>query len=325
MSEIMQTSGKIRRNTNSMNKNVDDLNKKLEKYEKSKKTIKVFQLNAESMKNINRFSNLQSYIEAINLSLDIIVITETWLQTSDISPFNPYILNGFDFISQCRNGRGGGIVVYVNKKLDYEVIEIKSFPPTNPIDKAKIRVKLQHESLDIVSYYRPPYTSNISAFTDDLEQEMSQAGRKKMFIVGDINVNALTDQSFIEMINNYSFILSNNYATRPSTGSILDHVILNFYNCCLIKNHTVTFSASDHNAIISTVDLSKREKGKEKIMRTRINYERLNSMFMKNYNDESANSLLCFNKDVDLYFDKIIEITKKSVTDCSKSETFTVN
>lgn len=43
-------------------------------------SLKIFQLNAESMQKMERSNNITTYIHAIDTSFDVIVITETWLK-----------------------------------------------------------------------------------------------------------------------------------------------------------------------------------------------------------------------------------------------------
>lgn len=309
---------------NEKNSCVNQMNMKLNAIDSVKNKIKILQLNVESLQNIERFNFFLSYLQSIAVSLDLIVVTETWLKEENIQKFNPYAIQNYSMITQCRDSRGGGVAIYVNNDHQSKILLKKSFSGTNPIDKIKINVFINKTELDVIAYYRPPYPSNMSDFLADLENELSTSNKKNVLITGDMNINGFKERNYIEMLSSYGFVLSNDAATRPSSESLIDHVILNFHTKHNIYNHTTTFSNSDHHAIVTVFDADNQQKGSEKVTRRRVNYHKLPEAFIDEYNKESAICKTNFAESSEHFFAKIVAIIKASVDRCSITESFRV-
>lgn len=306
---------------NAMNENITKLNKKLANDENENK-LKLFQINAESIHNINRFNNLLSYLQAISIPFDVIAITETWLKVTDVEPFNPYNIPGYNFVAQCRNGRGGGIAFFIRNSLNFDLLEKASLGSLNPIDKIKVKLQFGKAIIYIICYYRPPYSSNLTAFKEDLENEMLQSQKNNVVIIGDFNINGFNDTDYMDLIDSYAFKLTNTNPTRPSSQRILDHVITNMVNTNTFMNHTLMYSNSDHSAIITLITTSSNQTEPKRVKRSRVNYQKLSQCFTRIYNEESSSSTEVFSTNVNAYFEKIVSVTKQTVNECTKTEEF---
>ena len=83
--------------------------------------LSLVHFNARSLS--TSFSDIQDLLKSLNVKFDIIAISETWL-SKDSSPL--YMFNDYDAFHVVRDNRkGGGVVIYVNKKLNGRLCEKK--------------------------------------------------------------------------------------------------------------------------------------------------------------------------------------------------------
>ena len=85
------------------------------------KGLRLFQLNTQSINNLNRFDNLLCFIDSFKHAFDVIVLSESWLNYDDC---HIYSILGFTAIHSCRQGFAGGLSVYVSFSCDCKIIEI---------------------------------------------------------------------------------------------------------------------------------------------------------------------------------------------------------
>ena len=58
----------------------------------------------------------------MNCKPDVISLTETWIQPSSSGPYKN--LNGYNFVSNCRNScKGGGVAFYVKDKFHFNICD----------------------------------------------------------------------------------------------------------------------------------------------------------------------------------------------------------
>jgi hypothetical protein len=182
----------------------------------------------------------------------VIVLNETWLNKEFVDNFNLYNLNGFKFYHASRsNSNGGGVAMYVSERI----MQVDSLSFIGNFEKISIKIKFNNEWIKIISYYRPPYSSNFNEFLTDLEFELDDVSQKKI-LCGDFNINVADNsrqtQEYQLILQSYDAMMLNDCVTRPSSNSVIDHVIsLNINNKYSVS--TVDASdLSDHNAIITT-------------------------------------------------------------------------
>ena len=86
------------------------------------RAFSLLHVNARSIKNSDKYNDFASYIESFKGKLDLIVVSETWLSSSD--PLSMYSMNGYNSEFWCRNDRqGGGLAVFITEELSYRRIE----------------------------------------------------------------------------------------------------------------------------------------------------------------------------------------------------------
>lgn len=121
-------------------------------------------------------------------------------------------------------------------------------------------------------------------------------------IVGDMNIDVfdLNNFDYTNLIHSYGFEISNSYRTRPISGTLLDHFVINFGHKFSVHNHTIDNDFSDHSMIVSEIDLSASNESKKITKRSKfVNFEKfksnLNSFSIEEcYVPDDVNSLCEF-------------------------------
>lgn len=159
-------------------------------------SLSCMHLNVRSLKNRQHFVELSSIVELVNKKqkIDIIVITEAWL--NDINDMTYLQIPGYQSECYIREGHGGGIVIYINDEITYNLITDYNIMMSNAeslwlnvCNKNKTQVNTK-----IGAIYRPP-SKNINNFIDELDLIMSKIAdeNKKCVILGDMNINTLNE------------------------------------------------------------------------------------------------------------------------------------
>ena len=77
-------------------------------------------VNVRSLVNNTNFSKLEALVTTLSIRLDVIAVTETWIQSSSAGPFKN--LKGYNFISNNRLiCRGGGVGLYIKDNLVFSI------------------------------------------------------------------------------------------------------------------------------------------------------------------------------------------------------------
>ena len=181
--------------------------------------------------------------------------------------------------------------------------------------------KTSKEKFLVGVVYRHPTQNHlksqfVKAFNDIL-QKISTA-KLKAFIVGDFNINTLTNSLDLSPISkNYlNSITSNGYLslvdipTRPSSQKLLDHILRNETNCRLLPGVIETDHISDHypTFVIASGIVKNRNK-------TKLRYYRS----MKHFNaekfcDDAFNSLALY-YDIPLSCDNFNHVFEKFINE----------
>ena len=128
------------------------------------KRLSILNLNIRSLKNKAHFDNFAHLLTLLEHQFDILLITETWIDHE--SECDKIEIPNYNAEFYIREGRGGGIAVYVHhnckyiRKHDIYVDECES--PWIEFDSSNSKGKL---TLDAI--YRPP-NWNVNIFTASL-------------------------------------------------------------------------------------------------------------------------------------------------------------
>lgn len=236
------------------------------------KNLNVLCLNISSLN--KHFEEFVNFIESINFCVEVIVLTEIWIYSSQNSNFN--IKNYNLYVSNRDNNRSGGVAIYVHRSVNSNCILSKCENNNN-----YVLVDLYDLKLKILGVYRQPvYNTNI--FVDSIEEIIDK--NKNCIIAGDMNINLLNKNdvsvlNYQNMLNSQGFCvlnsITNEYATRISNtiSTLLDHMIsdMSSYKYTLL---TAPTSLSDHHFLILNINMNKTIVDKQ-LVKTIIDYKEI--------------------------------------------------
>lgn len=131
------------------------------------------------------FQSLKQYLSGHNY--DIFGISESWIRRgADDSSVR---LSNYSFAHFDRDGRGGGVGIYIRNTLKYEVIagDCNDF-----MEHIWIKVFIGKRMLTVGIVYKAPYI-NYSSFLSVFEDVLTEmfASNDRLICLGDFNINAL--------------------------------------------------------------------------------------------------------------------------------------
>lgn len=276
-------------------------------------------LNIRSLR--KNFTTLISHINKIINKIDLIILTETNITDEES---NLYSLHGFNSIFLNREGRGGGIAVYVKETINFEKTNIT----TNSYETLRIDININNKTTTVIPVYRPP-SQNINTFTNELDQAISNINkRNQTIIIGDMNVDLkktnTTTTKYLGMLSSYGLQCMVTDTTREDdnnkTSTCIDHL---FIRCNRTHAHAavVTTTISDHYTVFGYIEEADKTKqtndlncqGTENI---KINNKKVNTLINEtDWNDvinKSDNTNELFNN-IFKVFCNIYENSKEAI------------
>ena len=220
----------------------------------------------------NNYDKLLPYISSLDLTLDIIVLTETWLNDLndrlwDIPTYSHISINR-------KNKRGGGIRVYY--KNIYSIALIKELSGEFETHESLfLTISSGGEKYILGVIYRAPNLC-VSNFNNYLEYNLFTNElllTKKCLILGDFNIDYRLIQrhenfiSFCNLMNENGFQMRVTQPTHCDSqsglpSSILDHVWTNFTSN--ITANVMNYKITDHLPIIATFDATNKNEVTQK-------------------------------------------------------------
>lgn len=109
-------------------------------------------------------------------------MSETWLKSSKGTDF---IMNGYEmFHTNRQNKKGGGVAIYIDKNLDYKVVENMSLAVEEIFESITVEICMEKRKNIIVScIYRAP-GANVETFKEWMEKLFSLNTPKDLLICG---------------------------------------------------------------------------------------------------------------------------------------------
>ena len=224
-----------------------------------RKRISIAHLNAESLKNRVRFTEVKEM--ALEKNFDILSFSETWFNTS-VSNASVH-LDGYNIFRLDRlRKKGGGVCAYVKSSL--KVKTLKDLTRTSDSGLQQLWLQIQHKHLKSVIVcivYRPP-DSAISCLTDELMPSYTHALslKKSIILTGDLNCDLMSDnprgdalRSFCVAVNATQLIKDPTRVTN-SSSTLIDIVLSS--DPGLVKDSGVLdMTISDHFLVYAVLDL----------------------------------------------------------------------
>lgn len=238
--------------------------------------------NIRSMR--QNFDLLIANLEAFTKLPEIIFVSEIWIFSCETSH---YSIPGYNFYANTNDSySSGGVGVFVSNlfNCDVRVIDFKS------ADLIEVCCNIVGEVFTFICVYRlHAFSSN--SFIEELSNFLSHISTKNLVIVGDFNIDMLTDCSISDtykvLIAENGFTSYVNNITRPSSYSCLDHVFARFKNIPADFPYGINLDLhiTDHNMTGLYLECLKYSK-------LRIDYNVQNPVSKINY--QSLNNKLLF-------------------------------
>ena len=209
-------------------------------------------INARSLS--NKIDMINDFVDTN--SIDILAITETWLQKDDRALISQLERNSFNFNHTPRSssasgkGRGGGVALIVKKfiKLTKQQHHTESHSSGEFLHCC---FSSDSTHFEIMVIYRSP-SYHISPFINEFSEFISDIHTDNTIIVGDFNIHVNNNNhdttTFFETLDSYSLIQHCDFSTH-NQGNTLDLVITKSHKPLFISKPTKSTLITDHYAI----------------------------------------------------------------------------
>jgi exonuclease III len=190
-------------------------------------------LNTRSI--VNKFDSFKELTKSLNIPLDIIGLTETWLNDTNEDLFK---LENYDFINMNRSGKnGGGIGIYIKQGIKYKLRADINISTETTIESIFIElITAVGKNVIIGVIYRPP-NNKIDSFENIMNQILGKIDKENKigYLMGDFNIDLLKSEScdytnrFLEQMFTSSFFPLILRPTRITqhTAILIDNIFTN--------------------------------------------------------------------------------------------------
>lgn len=223
-------------------------------------TLSVFHVNIRSCR--ENFHMLEALLSSSGKQFDIIALTETWL-SSNVD--HTYDILGYNVFNLYRDGRGGGIKIYVRRCHTAKLINNLTFI-SDYCEILTLNIHNSNINFNVSCVYRPP-SVNIHDFnTEFSENILSILANANSLLVGDFNINLYNPRKqnyiddFITTLSGYNFFPLISLPTRYSPNnpltkfSLIDHIWSNFSPDNKFEAGVVEFEVADHLPIFCSFE-----------------------------------------------------------------------
>ena len=275
-------------------------------------------LNIGSIK--SKFDEIRAQIFRTENSLDIMTLAEINLRQSEYDSRSlMYRIDGYISIAKCRESSGGGgIMIYIRKDIQHELIEIN----TKSVEGIMLKVRksnTEHQKPTVFLFlYRPPHL-DVKMFISELK-ELLQGYRRNNFIVcGDINIDITTENNhsldYEDLLSREGFVAKVKIATREAyrmealTSSCIDHIYYRGKETLLTTVYRIKIS--DHYMICGTFTNAQNNKTNAgNNIQSRIDNEKFKQAVERGINVEAVHNIT----EPDQLYNYIRELIKQAET-----------
>jgi len=199
---------------------------------------------------------LSHYVKVNNI--DIVGLSETWLSTSNTESFlNTVSPDGYILHHEPRVRKiGGGVGVLVRNDIPCSLIKSPKF---KSFEHLVLSCKFQHRSVNLVSVYRPPGSTNrfLEEFVTFLDFLLSLSSDPVIF--GDFNIDptkhAPAYKKYADLLSSANLKQHVEIMTHLH-GSTLDHFITLADSDLLKKPITINDCITDHMCLLAHLNAS---------------------------------------------------------------------
>ena len=212
-------------------------------------TFSILNYNIRSLS--SNFDSFNLFLNSQKQKLDVVLVTESWLDESS-SEFVK--IAGYDEFHTFRNNKkGGGVSFFVNSNKTSVALPKDSYVNSH-IEVNSIKIIANHTDIFFIGIYRPP-GGDIEKFLESLESILKKMAGKKIFILGDVNLDLLKIHSdnnafcLFNLLVSFGLFPTTTRATRyndknPSHSSLLDQTWTNIEG--FQHSYIVLSDDSDH-------------------------------------------------------------------------------
>ena len=219
--------------------------------------LKIIHFNARSLK--SNFEQIRMYLTTLDVSFHIIAISDTWF-TGDTDP-SEFNLHSYETVYTNKNEkRGGGVLIYVNKELQFVKINDFSVSLDNVFESVTIEIKVENKKNFIVACVHRTPGSETEGFSEYIERLLQSVNNNKsIYLCSDLNFDLLKRQNhqgtndFLELLYSYGLFPKITKPTRVTSisATLIDNIYTNNVfqvNCSGILCNDIT----DHLPIFCT-------------------------------------------------------------------------
>lgn len=217
-----------------------------------------------------------------------------------------------------KNRHTGGVLVYVNKKINFTTTEIV-------INEGNywyvvININLGHKTIYLCTFYHSPNSSH-SIFLDALEDLCDRYKNKNCVLVGDVNINYLTNNYYADKCKNLIQIYGyKQLITEPTRVSLNSNTLIDYVISNVEFIHPLVYDTpkiSDHSIINIQIKKSECQKINtsvcaKKIFSRKITAEKLediNAMLIK------ENNWMLHCTDMEIFYSNMNNIIEKHINE----------
>ncbi|XP_031330766.1 uncharacterized protein LOC116161527 [Photinus pyralis] len=234
---------------------------------KLKYKLSLCHLNSRSL--ISTFHYFSDLVTDCNF--DIIAVSETWLKPTISSA--SVQLPGYDLLRADRPTKGGGLCFYIKSHLKLKIINLDFLPDNeNSIEQLWISITINKIKVAVGVVYKPPNVS--TTHLNELELTLSHLTLEsnEIILLGDINVDFLTNNNSLKYLNNileiYNLhqIISDPTRITNTSSTLIDVICVNKTRKVLNSGTMDAENISDHRLVHCTIDLDVEKPTNRKLI-----------------------------------------------------------
>ena len=227
--------------------------------------LSIIHLNIRSMwKNINKLKDfLQAYPK-----FSIIAVSETWLDSDKIADVQ---LEGYELFTVNRQGRSGGVALYVDSTLKCKYIEDKSRAIENVFECVTVDIGSENvKTVQVTCIYRNQGTP-IDIFNEKFDELISLKNTKEYIVCGDFNINLLNvnehgdTADFLDMMysNMLCPVISKPTRITTTSSTLIDHIFTNKIDIKIVGGLLIS-DIGDHLPVFAVFQNYTKQKNETK-------------------------------------------------------------
>lgn len=204
-------------------------------------------INVRSVSSLGKFNKFKLLLSQFHKLPNVIAMQETWFSANCV---NLYSIPGYKAVHCCRSDGYGGTSIFIAENLIYNVVVNRSEEFLDMIMITLPGIVFNHKPLCVMSLYRSQKCT-FEQFRNKLENLLQEISTAQCFVVGDFNVDLLSNNSDTRSLTNlfieFGLESCHKLVTRPLSQTSIDCIfgsLIQNVEVCSIEN-----KLSDHNII----------------------------------------------------------------------------